>query len=57
LSVRKTYKYTLRPSAEQERAMAVVVRRCRERYNAGLQERRNAWQKRGVSITAASQSA
>ena len=37
--------------------MAFVVRRCRELYTAGLQERRDAWQKGGVSITAASQSA
>src|SRR5215469_12716966 len=57
VTVRKTYKYKLRPSAEQERAMEFVLRRCRELYNAGLQERRDAWQKCGVSITAASQSA
>ena len=57
LSVRKTYKYKLCPSAEQERAMEFVVRRCRELYNAGLHERRDAWQRYGVSITAASQSA
>lgn len=37
--------------------MEFVLRRCRELYNAGLQERRDAWQKREVSITAASQSA
>src|SRR5215472_6319193 len=57
LSVRKTYKYKLCPSAEQERAMEFVVRRCRELYNAGLQERRDAWQQCGVRITAANQSA
>jgi putative transposase len=56
-TVRKTYKYKLQPTAEQEGAMAFVLRRCRELYNAGLQERRDAWQKCGVSITAASQSA
>ena len=53
----KTYKYKLTPTPEQERAMAFVVRRCRELYNAALQERRDAWQKCSVSITAASQSA
>ena len=37
--------------------MAFVLRRCRELYTAGLQERRDAWQKCGISITAASQSA
>src|SRR5215469_18188323 len=56
-TVRKTYKYKLQPTAEQEGAMAFVLCRCRELYNAGLQERRDAWQKCGVSITAASRSA
>src|SRR5215469_13440035 len=56
-TVRKTYKYKLQPTAEQEGAMAFVLRRCRELFNAGLQERRDAWQKCGVSVTAASQSA
>jgi len=55
--VRKTYKYKLQPTAEQEGTLAFVVRRCRELYNAGVQERRDAWQKCGVSITAAGQSA
>jgi putative transposase len=53
----KTYKYKLQPTAEQEGTLAFVLRRCREGYNAGLQERRDAWQKCGVSLTAASQSA
>src|SRR5215469_2498947 len=57
LTVRKTFKYKLHPTAEQEGTMAFVLRRCCELYNAGLQERRDAWQMRGVSITAASQSA
>src|SRR5215469_9734595 len=57
LTVRKTFKYKLQPTAEQEGAMAFVLRRCRERYNAALQERRDAWHRCGVSVTAASQSA
>ena len=56
-TVRKTYKYKLQPTTEQERTMEFVLRRCRELYNAGLQERRDAWQKSGVSVTAAGQSA
>jgi putative transposase len=56
-AVRKTFKYKLNPTPEQEEAFEFVLRRCRELYNAALQERRDAWQKRGVSITAASQSA
>jgi putative transposase len=56
-TVRKTFKYKLKATPQQERAMGFVLRRCRELYNAGLQERRDAWQRCGVSITAASQSA
>jgi putative transposase len=56
-TVRKTYKYKLKPTPEQEQAMAFVVRRCRELYNAALQERKEAWQKCGVTITVADQSA
>jgi putative transposase len=54
--VRKTFKYKLLPTQEQEQTMAFVVRRCRELYNAALQERRDAWHKCGVSIHAAPQS-
>jgi putative transposase len=56
-TVRKTFKYKLKPTPEQERAMAFIVRRCRELYNAALHERRDAWQKCGVSLIEASQSA
>ncbi len=56
-TVRKTFKYKLKPTPEQERAMALIVRRCRELYNAALHERRDAWQKCGVSLIEASQSA
>lgn len=56
-TVRKTFKYKLKPTPEQEQAMAFVVRRCCELYNAALQERRDAWQKGRVSVTEAQQSA
>jgi putative transposase len=55
-TVRKTFKYKLLPTPEQEQTMAFVVRRCRELYNAALQERRDAWQNCGVSISCARQS-
>jgi len=48
--VRKTFKYKLKPTPEQERAMAFVVRRCRELYNAGLEERQEAWRTCGGSV-------
>jgi putative transposase len=56
-AVRKTFEYKLKPTPKQERTMAFVVRRCRELYNAALEERRAAWRKRGVSVTEAQQSA
>jgi putative transposase len=56
LIVRKTFKYKLQPTPEQEQTLAFVVRRCRELYNAALQERRDAWQKCHKSITCAHQS-
>jgi len=36
--------------------MGFVLRRCRELYNAGLEERQEAWRTRGVSVTVAGQS-
>jgi putative transposase len=36
--------------------MAFAVRRCREPYNAALEERRDAWQKCRVSVSVAAQS-
>jgi putative transposase len=56
-SVRKTFKYKLIPTPEQERALERVVWRCRELYNAGLQERKAAWEKCGVAVNFALQSA
>jgi putative transposase len=55
--VRKTYKYQLSPTPEQERTLATVLWRCRELYNAGLQERKAAWEKCRVSVSFAMQSA
>jgi len=55
--VRKTSKYKLMPTPVQERAMEPVLWRCRDRYNAGLEERKAAWEKRHVSVTFAMQSA
>jgi putative transposase len=52
----KTYKYKPKPTPQQEQAMAFVLRRCRELYNAALEERREAWRKCGVNVTGASQS-
>src|SRR5215472_8894678 len=56
-SVRKTYKYKLLPTPEQERTLATVVWRCRELYNTGLQERKAAWEQCRVTVSFAMQSA
>jgi IS605 OrfB family transposase len=55
--VRKTYKYKLMPTPEQERTLETIVWRCRELSNAGLQERKAAYERCGVSVTFAMQSA
>src|SRR5262245_33572379 len=55
--VHKTYKYKLMPTPKQERTLATVLRRCRELYNAGLEERKRAWEQCRISVTFAMQSA
>jgi putative transposase len=56
-SARKTFKYKLMPTPEQARTLDSVLWRCRELYNAGLEERIAAWEKRRVCVTFAMQSA
>jgi putative transposase len=53
----KTYKYRLAPTRAQETVLEEVLWRCRELYNAGLEERKTAWEKCGVTVTFAMQSA
>jgi putative transposase len=48
---RKTYKYRLSPTPEHERALDLVLERCRTLYNVALEERKTAWERRRVSIT------
>ena len=47
----KTDKEKLRPTPVQERALEQVLWRCRGLYNAALQQRITAWQRRHVSVT------
>lgn len=49
-TVHKAFKYKLAPTPEQERQLFWTLARCRELYNAGLQERRDAWKMRRVNI-------
>jgi putative transposase len=50
-SVRKTYKYKLKPSPQQEEELERVLMLCRHVYKAAVSERREAWRPRGVSVT------
>lgn len=47
----KTYKFKLKPTAEQASKLETTLLLCRELYNAALGERREAWRMRGVSLT------
>jgi putative transposase len=46
-----TYKFRIYPTREQDAALAEVLHRCRELYNAALQERRDAYRMAGKTIT------
>jgi putative transposase len=48
---RKTYKEKLRPTPAQARALEEILWRCRELYNAALEQRITAWQRRRVSVS------
>jgi putative transposase len=50
-TVRKTFKEKLRLTSAQEQVFDEVLWRCRELYNAGLEERKTAWERRHVSLT------
>ncbi|HVH70236.1 MAG TPA: helix-turn-helix domain-containing protein, partial [Candidatus Dormibacteraeota bacterium] len=40
---RRTFKYRLYPKRQQRHQLQATLDVCRELYNAGLQERREAW--------------
>jgi putative transposase len=48
---RKSYKFKLCPPPDQQEKLDWTLWRCRELYNAALEERREAWRMRHVSIT------
>lgn len=50
-TVRKAYKEKLRPTAAQERLLDAVLWRCRDLYNASLEQRLTAWQRCHVSVS------
>src|SRR5215831_5733575 len=50
-TVRKTYKYKLKPTLTQERELGRVLGLCRWLYNAALEQRITAWQRARASIS------
>jgi putative transposase len=50
-TIRKAFKYKLKPTPDQERRLERTLMLCRHIYNAALGERREAWRTRGVSVT------
>ncbi len=48
--VRKTFKFKLKPTPDQERMLDRTLMLCRHVYNAAIEERREAWRKCGVSV-------
>jgi putative transposase len=51
LTTRKSFKYKLKPTPEQARQFERTLMLCRHVYNAALEERREAWRLRGVTVT------
>ena len=51
VSVRKTFKYKLQPTPEQEWELERVLWRCRTLYNTALEQRISLWRHRGVSLS------
>jgi putative transposase len=50
-TVRKTFKEKLRPAPAQEQAIDALLWRCRALYNAGLAQRKTAWERCHVSVS------
>ncbi len=48
---RKTYRYKLCPTPEQEQVLETVLWHCRRLYNVALEERKTAYDRRGVTIS------
>src|SRR5215831_15921843 len=55
--VRKTIKYKLNPTPEQERELGRVLGLCRRLYNTALEQRITVWQRCRVSLSQYQQAA
>jgi putative transposase len=47
----KTFKYKLKPTAEQERELERVLLHCRKLYNTALEQRKTAYERCGISLS------
>ena len=56
-TLRRSYKFRLRPTCQQESNLNEMFGDFCDMYNAALQERRDAWKMRQVSVSKAAQSA
>lgn len=56
-SLRKAYKYKLKPTAEQEQELERVLWLCRRLYNTALEQRITAYRRCGVTLTCYQQQA
>lgn len=57
MTARRSFRYRLCPTRTQVALMQGTLDRCRELYNAGLEERRTAYRRAGVTLHYADQSA
>ena len=51
MALRKTFKYRLYPTPRQEQTLLFFLRRCRDLYNAGLEQRKAFYQMRHASLS------
>ena len=56
-SLRKAYKYKLKPTPNQEQELERVLWRCRTLYNTALEQRITAYRRCGVTLTCSEQQA
>jgi putative transposase len=50
MQIRKTYRYRLHPTTKQAQHLTWTLDKCRDLYNAALQQRRDAYRMAGVSL-------
>lgn len=56
-TVRKTYKYKLKPTPDQKHKLEDVLWHCHRLYNTALEQRITLWKQRGITLTAYQQMA